>query len=210
MVGNANWDKNLFAYCDNNPVNRKDDGGQCWNVVIGFAFGIAGQYVSDVIKNVKEGETGWSVFAPTSSKKDYLASGVGGAIAAFPLGGLLGTVAFGAVGNVTSDWIKGNLHSADDIKKSALRGGISNALGYGAAKGIAALKVKQIQSLPRSSRKVILRDEVFFNGQSAVNQNLRTFANSSFTANVKLIEKSYLGLRSGVYSTGVSTISLLL
>ena len=23
----ANWDKNLFAYCDNNPVNRKDDGG---------------------------------------------------------------------------------------------------------------------------------------------------------------------------------------
>ena len=23
----ANWDKNLFAYCDNNPISRKDDGG---------------------------------------------------------------------------------------------------------------------------------------------------------------------------------------
>lgn len=26
----ANWDKNLFAYCDNDPVNRKDDGGELW------------------------------------------------------------------------------------------------------------------------------------------------------------------------------------
>ena len=26
----ANWDKNLFAYCDNDPVNRKDDGGNIW------------------------------------------------------------------------------------------------------------------------------------------------------------------------------------
>ena len=25
----ANWDKNLFAYCDNDPVNRKDDGASC-------------------------------------------------------------------------------------------------------------------------------------------------------------------------------------
>ena len=23
----ASWDKNLFAYCDNNPISRKDDGG---------------------------------------------------------------------------------------------------------------------------------------------------------------------------------------
>ncbi len=26
----ANWDKNLFAYCDNDPVNRKDDEGNIW------------------------------------------------------------------------------------------------------------------------------------------------------------------------------------
>jgi len=37
--GSATWDKNLFAYCDNDPVNRKDDGGQFWNVVIGAAVG---------------------------------------------------------------------------------------------------------------------------------------------------------------------------
>ncbi len=35
----ATWDKNLFAYCDNNPVNREDDGGQFWQLVIGGVIG---------------------------------------------------------------------------------------------------------------------------------------------------------------------------
>ena len=29
----ANWDKNLFAYCDNKPVSRKDDGGDLWEEI---------------------------------------------------------------------------------------------------------------------------------------------------------------------------------
>ena len=29
----ANWDKNLFAYCDNNPISRKDDGGDLWEEI---------------------------------------------------------------------------------------------------------------------------------------------------------------------------------
>ena len=28
--GKANWDKNLFAYCDNDPINRQDDEGDLW------------------------------------------------------------------------------------------------------------------------------------------------------------------------------------
>ena len=35
----ANWDKNLFAYCDNNPISRKDDGGEFWNTIIGAVVG---------------------------------------------------------------------------------------------------------------------------------------------------------------------------
>ncbi len=35
----ANWDKNLFAYCDNNPVMRKDDGGQFWHIIAGALIG---------------------------------------------------------------------------------------------------------------------------------------------------------------------------
>ena len=32
-------DKNLFAYCDNNPVSRKDDGGEAWNLLVGAVVG---------------------------------------------------------------------------------------------------------------------------------------------------------------------------
>lgn len=30
---------NLFAYCGNNPVNRADDGGEFWHIVVGAAIG---------------------------------------------------------------------------------------------------------------------------------------------------------------------------
>ena len=32
-------DKNLFVYCDNNPVMRKDEDGEFWNILIGAAVG---------------------------------------------------------------------------------------------------------------------------------------------------------------------------
>ena len=39
----AHWDKNVFAYCDNNPLNRVDEDGECWDIIIG---GIVGGIVS--------------------------------------------------------------------------------------------------------------------------------------------------------------------
>ena len=39
-------DKNLYAYCDNNPVMRVDNGGEFWNFVIG---GIVGGIVGGVV-----------------------------------------------------------------------------------------------------------------------------------------------------------------
>ena len=36
---NGLTDKNYFAYCDNNPVSRSDDGGQFWNIVAGAVIG---------------------------------------------------------------------------------------------------------------------------------------------------------------------------
>ena len=38
-------DKNLYAYCDNNPVTRMDKGGKFWDTVLDIAF-IAGDLVS--------------------------------------------------------------------------------------------------------------------------------------------------------------------
>ena len=35
----ATWDKNLFAYCDNNPIARVDYDGRFWNTVFGTVIG---------------------------------------------------------------------------------------------------------------------------------------------------------------------------
>ena len=46
---NALTDKNLYSYCDNNPVMRRDDGGAFWDIVfdvVSLAFSVA-----DVIAN---------------------------------------------------------------------------------------------------------------------------------------------------------------
>ncbi|MDD7483409.1 MAG: RHS repeat-associated core domain-containing protein, partial [Clostridia bacterium] len=48
--GTPQYYKNLYAYCDNNPVMRKDDGGQIWiaTCLIGALIGVAVEYVWDV------------------------------------------------------------------------------------------------------------------------------------------------------------------
>jgi len=46
---------NMFAYCGNNPVSRKDAGGEVWNVVAGAVVGGTISLVSSVISEVVEG-----------------------------------------------------------------------------------------------------------------------------------------------------------
>ena len=54
---NGLTDKNYFAYCDNNPVSRSDDGGEAWLacVLTGAAIGLVAQYASDVVSTYKSG-----------------------------------------------------------------------------------------------------------------------------------------------------------
>jgi RHS repeat-associated protein len=61
-----NWDKNLFEYCDNNPIMRADSNGQFWHIVGGAVIGgliggissIVGQAVSG--NGINWGEVGIS------------------------------------------------------------------------------------------------------------------------------------------------------
>ncbi len=63
-------DKNLYAYCDNNPVVRKDEGGQFWLVsaVLGAAKGIVTDFITSKITGQKY------------TAKDILISAVKGAV----------------------------------------------------------------------------------------------------------------------------------
>ena len=57
VISNENTltDKNLYAYCDNNPIMRVDEDGEFWNIVIGAAVGgiISGTIsaISQIIDN---------------------------------------------------------------------------------------------------------------------------------------------------------------
>lgn len=42
------YDKNLYAYCDNNPVMRIDSSGAVWHLAVGAVVGVATQFVADV------------------------------------------------------------------------------------------------------------------------------------------------------------------
>ena len=52
-------DKNLYAYCDNNPIMRTDDGGEFWNVIAGAVVGAVVGLVSSVVSEVIEGDITW-------------------------------------------------------------------------------------------------------------------------------------------------------
>ncbi len=49
-------DKNLFSYCDNNPVARSDYDGEFWNIVIGAVVGAIGGAVSSIVSQAISGE----------------------------------------------------------------------------------------------------------------------------------------------------------
>ena len=80
-------DKNLFAYCDNNPVMRVDGDGEFWNVLIGGAVGAVVGAISTKMAGGSTSEVWVSVACGF----------VSGAFAATGLGGVVGQIAVGAI-----------------------------------------------------------------------------------------------------------------
>lgn len=205
------YDKNLYSYCDNNPVSRKDEDGESWIAActIGACMALIGQYISDVCDNIVSGATGIDVFVPTSSKKEYLAAAVGGFIAAIPGLNAVGTAFVGAVGNIASDGINGTLSSPKDWVISAGKGASANMAGYIASKGMGYLEIKKIEKMPRTIKKKAINN-LYKGTQSMINVNKRKFISSSTAAKLSILEKNHWVLRSGIYSSTVSTFTGLL
>ncbi len=86
-------DKNLYAYCDNNPVMRMDEDGDLWTIiakaVAKVVIGVASQYVGDVVGNIASGKTGVDILMPTSTPGEYIAAGVTALIPGNGIGGAL-------------------------------------------------------------------------------------------------------------------------
>ena len=71
------YEKNLYAYCDNNPVSRDDQGGDIWGwlvgATVGAVSGVIGQIVSDVVTSVLSQEV------KISDWQTYVGAAIGGA-----------------------------------------------------------------------------------------------------------------------------------
>ena len=50
-------DKNLFAYCDNNPTTRMDDGGEFWHILAGAAIGAVAGAISSIVSQAVSGQS---------------------------------------------------------------------------------------------------------------------------------------------------------
>lgn len=130
-----NHDKNLFAYCDNNPIMRADNSGEFWHIAIGAAIGglIGGavKAVSNVIegKNITDG-LGTAVLAGAASGA-LASTGVG------LVGMAAGNAAISMAENATNQVIanKGfNNFDVGDMVTDGVIGGVSGVIG-GAGKG---------------------------------------------------------------------------
>ena len=86
------YDKNLYSYCDNNPIMCEDLDGNVW--ITAVAVGVGSQYAADIIGNLIAGKTGKDIFIPTSSIGEYVAAGV---TALIPGSGLTGSLMRSAV-----------------------------------------------------------------------------------------------------------------
>ena len=146
-------DKNLFAYCDNNPVIRVDHGGDFW-MLIGAAVGafISGA-VSAISQYASTGEIDWKVVGVNCA-----AGAISGAFAStgIGLGASIGiNAALGGGTYVAEQAIKGEDISLEGVVVSTIAGGIGGAIGgRGAnAKGLSAAWKSASNSIVRESRR---------------------------------------------------------
>ena len=56
VTPNGLTDKNLFSYCDGNPVMRVDYSGELWNVLVGAIVGGLTSFISAVVDEATDNE----------------------------------------------------------------------------------------------------------------------------------------------------------
>ena len=121
---------NLYAYCGNNPVARRDDGGEFWNFVIGGVVGgLIGGIVAGVTSYIQTGKVDWGSVAINA-----VVGAANGVIAATGLGSLaqagLTAVTSGAGNFAEQCYTKGISNvNYGDVLGSAIIGGGSSLVG---------------------------------------------------------------------------------
>ena len=195
------YDKNLFAYCDNNPVARVDYGGEFWNYVIG---GVVGAVVGGVSAAVTGGD--W--------KAILLGAGVGA------IGGLLGAsgiptgfqIAVGGLLNggsnlATQTLIEGkSLHQVDwsDVALDTAIGAGSSVISYGVTKKATAAAEVTIQ---KGINKIVTGKNTLASttryGKGTIKKGIRIMRSGVKSLNTARAKSSVIGSFLGGFATTI-------
>ena len=135
-------DKNLFSYCDNNPVSRADNGGEVWHIVAGAAIGAISGVVSSIVGQAVGGqEINWAevgVSAASGALTGAITTALPG-MGALATGLVHGTV--GAVTHATTEVVNGRKPTAAGV----LAAGVTSGLLAGGAKAVGNLVNKGVK-----------------------------------------------------------------
>ena len=162
-------DKNLYSYCDNNPVMRKDDGGEFWHILVGAVVGAIVSGVAKAVENVIENKP-WNDGLATS----MLTGAACGALAATgaPVAVMaVGNAAISMAGNMADQIIENKGIDNFDVGEMVYEGvvgGVMGALGG-----------------PGTGTKNLMRQ-----GINSVASTAKTFAREGVKAGVKKIGKA--------------------
>ena len=189
VIGNESTltDKNLYAYCDSNPIMRQDHNGEFWHVLIGAGVGIIGQYVADVVSNVVSGEQqGWNVLLPSSSLVDYFAAAASGALAATGIGTIGSALANAA--------IDGTAYVANKLIEGEQINGVEAAVSmvFSAVTSGKGINGKNLRGIVKRSNQVL---------ETAVSPRKIAMYTAKKTAVKKLVKKEII---TSLVSSGVS------
>ena len=123
--------KNLYAYCNNNPIYQVDSSGLFGlfaGMVVGFCVGFfVGGIVSAVSQYINEGEVDWYV-----ALVDAPSGAIGGAIAATPIGlgaSVAVNSALGAATYMAEQGVKGEEITALGLVAGTAGGAVSGLIG---------------------------------------------------------------------------------
>ncbi len=195
---NALTDKNLYLYCDNNPVMRIDSDGYCWHLAIGAVVGVATQFVADVSIGLATGSSFGEVVG-SLSPVDYASAAIGGAIAASGIGLIGSVIANASLSGATylaNCHYKGVEFSTRDLATSTVIGGFSGLIGGSGANG------KNLRGIYNRSKQVInattsVRKQALYSAKISavktvvVKSTLRTFAAGVFSNVGNLLRKLF-------------------
>ena len=148
-------DKNLYAYCDNNPVMRTDDNGDFWHIAVGGLLGGLIGGIAQVASNIIEGENAFdgvgAAFISGAASGALASTGVG------IVGSIVGNAGISMIGNAATQVVENNGFDDFDVGDMLIDGaigGISGAVG-GAGYGSNHLKSASKQLTKRITNEMV-------------------------------------------------------